>query len=357
MVSCDGLGGYDWSDQAKKGPNYALMAYSSSSFDSEVSNNSNCSKSCLKTVETFKSQYDQLHKDFKKSELMVLAYKSGLESVEEKLKVYKANESIYSQDIKVLKFEIEYKFENASKSLNKLIESQIVDNCKKGLGYNAVPPPYTGNFMPPTPDLSFTGLDEFVNKPVVENKKSDDSPIIEDWVSDSEEENVSQTKTEKKIVKPSIAKIEFVEPKQQEKIVWKTIKQVEKHRQNTHSPRGNQINWNNMMYQRLGSNFEMFNKACYMCGSFDHLQIDCNYHLKQFQNQRMVKHVWNNAQRVNHQKFAKKTHPCAKNNMVPRAVLMKSGLVSVNTARQVNAAHSKTIVNAARPMSRQKGMD
>ncbi|GJU50110.1 putative ribonuclease H-like domain-containing protein [Tanacetum coccineum] len=37
--------------------------------------------------------------------------------------------------------------------------------------------------------------------------------------------------------------------------------------------------------------------------------------------------------------------------MVPRAVLMKSGLVSVNTARQVNAAHTKTTVNAARPMS------
>ncbi|GJU10912.1 hypothetical protein Tco_1133308 [Tanacetum coccineum] len=37
--------------------------------------------------------------------------------------------------------------------------------------------------------------------------------------------------------------------------------------------------------------------------------------------------------------------------MVQRIVLMKSGLVSVNTARQVNAAHSKTTVNAARPMS------
>ncbi|GJV60483.1 putative ribonuclease H-like domain-containing protein [Tanacetum coccineum] len=37
--------------------------------------------------------------------------------------------------------------------------------------------------------------------------------------------------------------------------------------------------------------------------------------------------------------------------MVPRAVLMKSGLVSVNTARQVNVAHTKTTVNAARPMS------
>ncbi|GJS22521.1 hypothetical protein Tco_0451153 [Tanacetum coccineum] len=37
--------------------------------------------------------------------------------------------------------------------------------------------------------------------------------------------------------------------------------------------------------------------------------------------------------------------------MIPRAVLMKSSLVSVNTARQVNAAHTKTTVNAARPMS------
>ncbi|GJX59739.1 ribonuclease H-like domain-containing protein [Tanacetum coccineum] len=205
LVSCDGLGGFDWSDQAEEGPNYALMAYSSSSSD-----------------------------------------------------------------------------------------SKIVDNCKKGLGYekyNAVPPPYTGNFMPPIPDLSFTGLYEFVNKLVVENRMSDkekpkvvktndDALIIEEWVSNSEEENVSQTKTKKKIVKPSIAKIEFVKPKQQEKTARKTVKQVEKHRQNTHSPRGNQRNWNNMISQKLGSNFEMFNKACYVCGSFDHLQVDCNYHQK-----------------------------------------------------------------------------
>ncbi|GJY67625.1 putative ribonuclease H-like domain-containing protein [Tanacetum coccineum] len=122
--------------------------------------------------------------------------------------------------------------------------------------YNVVLPPYIGNFMPPTPDLSFTSLDKFVNKPVVENRKSNeevskvvrksnDSPIIKDWVSDSEEENVSQNKTEKKTVKPSIAKIEFVKP--QEKTARKNVKQVEKHRQNTHSPRGNQRNWNNMM--------------------------------------------------------------------------------------------------------------
>ncbi|GJS95612.1 hypothetical protein Tco_0802580 [Tanacetum coccineum] len=286
LVSCDGLGGYDWSDQADEGPNYALMAYSSSNSNSEVSNDSNCSKSCMETVKLLKSQNDQLLRDLEKSSLMVLGYK-------------------------------------------------------------------TGNFMPPTLDLSFTGLDEFVNKHVVENRKSDeevskivrknnDAPINEEWVSDK-----------------------FVKPKQQEKTARKTVKQAKKHRQNTHSPRGNQRNWNNMMSQRLGSNFEMFNKACYVCGSFDHLQVDCNYHKKQFQNQRMVKLVWNNAQRVNHQNFAKKTHPCAKKNLVPRAVLMKSGLVSiniarqnisktavsVNTARQVNTAHSKTTVNAARPMS------
>ncbi|GJX47011.1 putative ribonuclease H-like domain-containing protein [Tanacetum coccineum] len=328
LVSCDGVGGYDWSDQADDGPNYALMAYSSSSSDLEVSNDSNCLKSCMETVKLLKSQNDQLLRDLEKSSLMVLGYKTGeitIRELRKKLeKIQKEKDSI--------QFNVD-KFENASKILNKLIECQIVDNCKKGLGYkkyNAVPPPYTGNFMPPTPDLSFTGLDEFVNKPVVENRKSDeevskvvrksdDSPIIEDWVSDSEEENVSQTKTEKKIVKPSIAKIEFVKPKQQEKTARKTVKQVEKHRQNTHSPRGNQRNWNNMMSQKLGSNFEMFNKACYVCGSFDHLQVDCNYHQKLFQNQRMVKPVWNNAQRVNHQNFAKKTHPCAKKNLVPRA--------------------------------------
>ncbi|GJW66610.1 hypothetical protein Tco_0121034 [Tanacetum coccineum] len=168
-----------FSDQAEDGPNYALMAFSSSSSNSDVSNDSICSKTCLKTIEPLKSQNDQLLKDLKKYELTVLGYKTGLKSVEGKLEVYKAN-----------------KFEHASKSLYKLIECQIVDNFKKDLGYenyNTVPPPYTGNFMPPTPDLSFTGLDEFVNKPLVENgkamsseeepkvvRKSDDAPIIEE---------------------------------------------------------------------------------------------------------------------------------------------------------------------------------
>nr|GEY58381.1 ribonuclease H-like domain-containing protein [Tanacetum cinerariifolium] len=136
------------------------------------------------------------------------------------------------------------KFKNASKSLNKLIDCQIVDNCKKRLGYenyNAVPPSYTRNFMPLKPDLSFTGLDEFANKLVVENTKSSeeetkafrknvDSLIIEEWVSDNEEENVSQLKIEKKTVRPSIVKKNYVKPRQQEKTARKTIKKVEHNR-------------------------------------------------------------------------------------------------------------------------------
>nr|GEX86147.1 hypothetical protein [Tanacetum cinerariifolium] len=117
------------------------------------------------------------------------------------------------------------KFKHASKSLNKLIECQIVNNCKKGLGYeyyNAVAPPYTRNCMPPIHDLSFTSLDEFVNKPVVENYKAkyseeeskvvrkNDAPIIEEYVSDNEEEDVSQPKIEKKTVRPGIVKKERI---------------------------------------------------------------------------------------------------------------------------------------------------
>ncbi|GJT89214.1 hypothetical protein Tco_1070931 [Tanacetum coccineum] len=89
-------------------------------------------------------------------------------------------------------------------SLDKLIVSQISDNNRKGVGYNVVPPSPTGLFAPSTIDLSNSGLKEFqqpefegygfkANKSVCENssnevKKSPDSLIIEDWVSDCDED-------------------------------------------------------------------------------------------------------------------------------------------------------------------------
>ncbi|GKA79392.1 hypothetical protein Tco_0785988, partial [Tanacetum coccineum] len=52
-------------------------------------------------------------------------------------------------------------FENASKSLDQLIGNQISDNNKKGIGYNAVPPPLTGLFAPLSIDLSNSGIEKF----------------------------------------------------------------------------------------------------------------------------------------------------------------------------------------------------
>ncbi|GKC41839.1 putative ribonuclease H-like domain-containing protein, partial [Tanacetum coccineum] len=118
-------------------------------------------------------------------------------------------------------------------------------------------------------------------------RESPDALLVKELVSDD--------KLEKKTVFPTVAKIEFVRPKQQEK------------------PNRKPVNY--------------------------------NYH------QREMVVSGNNYTRINYNYFAKKTHPSAHRNMVPRAVLMKTGLRSLNTARLVNTAHPKTTVYSARPMS------
>ncbi|GJV78689.1 ribonuclease H-like domain-containing protein [Tanacetum coccineum] len=137
MVAIDG-DGFDWSYMADKEvpTNLALMDFSY-------------------------SELDNLRVEFNKSEFNLASYKRGLASVEEQLVFYKKNE------IEKLKKEKESNqikidnFENASKSLDKLIGSQIFYNNRKCVGYNAVPPPPTGLFAPPTIDLSNSGLKEF----------------------------------------------------------------------------------------------------------------------------------------------------------------------------------------------------
>ncbi|GKD19686.1 hypothetical protein Tco_1208844 [Tanacetum coccineum] len=112
------------------------------------------------------------------------------------------------------------------------------------------------------------------------------------------------------------------------------------------SDRVNQINWNNQKSQQLGSDFVMYNKAYFICGSFDYVQVDYNYH----QREKVVSR--NNYARVNYNYSAKKAHPSAYRNMAPRAVLMKTGLRLINTVRHVNTTHPKTTVYSARPMLR-----
>ncbi|GKD91495.1 ribonuclease H-like domain-containing protein, partial [Tanacetum coccineum] len=192
------------------------------------------------------------------------------------------------------------------KNLDKLIGSQIPDKSKKGLGfvsYNAVPPPSTGLFSPPNLDLSNSGLEEFqqpefkgygpkTSKSVSEDtfnevRESPDALLVE--------ELVSNDKLKKKNIFPTVAKINFVRPQQQEKPV------------------------------RKPANY--------------------NYHQKEW----MVS--GNNYTWVNYNYSAKKALPSAYRNIVPKAVLMKTSLRPLNTARPVNTAHPKTTVYSARPMS------
>ncbi|GJV32238.1 ribonuclease H-like domain-containing protein [Tanacetum coccineum] len=50
-------------------------------------------------------------------------------------------------------------------------DNQTNDRFKKDIGYHAVPPPLTGNYMPPLADLSFAGLNNSVYRPTA-NKTS-----------------------------------------------------------------------------------------------------------------------------------------------------------------------------------------
>ncbi|GKB76770.1 ribonuclease H-like domain-containing protein [Tanacetum coccineum] len=308
LIAQDGIGGYDWSYQAEEEQptNHALMAFtssgSSSSSESEVDS---CSKTCVKAYASLKEQYDNLSSDYKKSQFNLVSYKAGLESVEARLVHYKKNETVLEDSINVLKLEVRLrdnaldvyklnlekaeaerdqlkqtleKFQNSSKSLNEILECQVIDKFKKGLGYNAataaspavegfvnltdksgsdkayhaVPPPLTGNFIPRKPDLTFideivesenldvttvvtpsnvkTVADKDISNTVESNVVRMDNtsvPIIEDWNSDDESE-IDKSEIDYTIV-PSIKKTKSV----------KTVRETDDAKQN---PRGNQRN-------------------------------------------------------------------------------------------------------------------
>nr|GEV28683.1 ribonuclease H-like domain-containing protein [Tanacetum cinerariifolium] len=181
-------------------------------------------------------------------------------------------------------------------------DNQVNNRFKKGEGDHAVHPPYTGNYMPPRADLSFAGLD---------------NSVFESKESDSEDENVFKLKEVKKTVKPSLEKI-FVNARN---TTVENENKAEKPRKFSQSPRVNKRNWNGLMTQKLGDGFEFKKKACFVCGSINHLIKDCDF----YEN----KMVLNNKGKIT------------------AAVLTKSGQVPVNAAKQ--SSHGvATLVSAAR---------
>nr|GEU44851.1 hypothetical protein [Tanacetum cinerariifolium] len=227
LIAQNGIRGYDQSYQAKEehATNYPLMALtslgSSSSSDSEVDS---CFRTCIKAYATLKEQYDSLSSNYKKSYFNLVSYKAGLQSVEDRLAHYMKNKVVFEEKINILNLEVKLrdnalvkntkklekvkkerdelklaleKFQNSSKSLNNLLECQVSNKVKTGLGYkvvspvvesfvnsseilenrenvksksdkgyHAVPPPYTWNYIPPKPDLTF--IDEQVESDSVD---------------------------------------------------------------------------------------------------------------------------------------------------------------------------------------------
>ncbi|GJT41376.1 ribonuclease H-like domain-containing protein [Tanacetum coccineum] len=309
LVVQDGIGGYDWSFQAEEGiTNFALMAYTSQGSSSSSS------------------------------------YQIGLESLEARIVVHVKTEAVYEEDIAFLNRE------------SNVENSHVNDRFKKGEGFHAVPPPYTGNYIPSKLDLSFVGLDDFVyktkvsetetsiskaSKDIVEKPKTvrPNAPIIEDWDTDSDNDSEFRPKTDQ--TKPMFTKINFVKSDENVKSVNKenTHKQVE-YPKKSQSPRGNRRNLNGMMTQKLGNGFEFIKKACFVCGSFNHLIKDCDFH----DNKMVEKPVLNNKGRVTEvaTKLGQVLVNVAKQNS-PRAA------TSISTARPVNNASPKSKVNDALP--------
>nr|GEU90410.1 hypothetical protein [Tanacetum cinerariifolium] len=167
--------------------------------------------------------------------------------------------------------------------------NQAKNRYKIGIGYHAVPLQYTGNYMPPRADLSFSGLDDSVFK----------FKISETGTSVNEKESIAsksskEIREEPQTVRSSAPIIEDWESDYEEnKMVEKSV-----------------VN----------------NKG-------------------KGTSQRKVRPVWNNARRVNHHNFSKMIHPHPKRNFVPTAVATKSGQALVNAAKQ----NSATSTSTARP--------
>nr|GEY45450.1 putative reverse transcriptase domain-containing protein [Tanacetum cinerariifolium] len=183
---------------------------------------------------------------------------------------------------------------NKSEVLNSVVDShesnkddnQVNDRFNKGEGCHAIPLPYTGNYMPPKADLSFTGLDNSVFKSKV-SETITSVPKIETNASKTSKDSLEKPKT----VRSSSLLIEEWELNSEDKNVF--------------NPKEGKVTG-----------------------------------LKE------IRPVSDNTTRVNHQN--KLTHPYPKRNFVLAAVLKKSGQVPFNAAKQSSHRAAASVSAASR---------
>nr|GEU77384.1 putative ribonuclease H-like domain-containing protein [Tanacetum cinerariifolium] len=249
--------------QAEEEPaNFALMAFSSTSSSSSSDNEvSSCSKACSKAYSQLQTQYDKLTDDFCKSQFDVISYQTGLESVEARLLVYKQNESIFEENIKMLNIEVQLR-DNALATLRQKLDT--TEKEKDDLNLN---PTKTEQALSPSPRPS--------------------APIIEDWISDSEEENQPQATI---LVTPTI------------------LISSKPHYKGTRKNK----------------------KACFVCKSMDYLIKDCDFHVRKLDHRTY-------ASRDTHKQYAPVTHSKSYMHKVPTATPLQSQSVLTTAARPVSA--------------------
>ncbi|GJV36738.1 hypothetical protein Tco_1409215 [Tanacetum coccineum] len=206
---------------------------------SEVNYNKTLHLTCLNSFEDIKSQYDNLRIELNKSEFDLANYKRGLASLKEQLVFYKKNKGMLCDQIAVLKRDVSF---NESEINALKIQIERLKKEKESL------------FAPPTIDLLNSSLEEFkqpefegyevkVNKSVSEYssnkiKKTSNTPIIEDWGSDcDEDETLEKVSESANVQKP---------------------KQADQPRKISQNPRNNSTNWNTPMSKKLGVGFSVF---------------------------------------------------------------------------------------------------
>ncbi|GJY78803.1 hypothetical protein Tco_0484604 [Tanacetum coccineum] len=240
MLAIDRVG-FDWSDMAEEQvqTNMALMAFS----DSEVYTDKSCSETCLKNYETVKKYCDDLIVKLSISEFKTATYKKGLATLEDQLVTYKKNEVLFCEEIGVLKREVgckEYELSVLRNELEKVKkEKESLDEFKD---------PESNKYGPRDTVLEST-ID--CDKESDNSKKNTDDSLEKELVSDNKNSSIeSSPSVVKETVFHAAKKVEFVEPKNNEKPVKRTVRYDEMYR--SQSPRGNQRNWNGQKSNKLG---------------------------------------------------------------------------------------------------------
>ncbi|GJZ07031.1 ribonuclease H-like domain-containing protein [Tanacetum coccineum] len=151
LIVADGVG-YDWSYQAEEGPtDFALMAHSSSASSSSSSSTTEVRDNSIKQLK------NQLKGALKEKDDLKLKLEKFETSSKKLTKLLNYQISVNDKsgvgfDSQINENEL---FESATdSSMNESEEDndQVNDKYKAGEDYHVVPPPYTGNFMPPRPE-------------------------------------------------------------------------------------------------------------------------------------------------------------------------------------------------------------